>query len=581
MEVYLNNAATSWPKPESVYVAVDAYLRNFGASKGRGSFRRSQEATDIIEDCRAKLARLFGVDEPSRFVFTRNCSEALNLAIKGIVRRGDHVVTSSMEHNSVWRPLKALEQKGVISLTAVKCNRQGEIDLDAVRKAFMPNTRLLVCTHASNVTGTLFPIAELSEIAHQHNAIFLVDAAQTAGVYPIDISSTGIDLLAFPGHKGLLGPQGTGALYVSPQLTLEPLMEGGTGSSSLSPFQPEVLPERFETGTPNGPGIAGLGAALGFILETKIEVIRQKEQMLTGIILERLQKIPGIELYGVLDPERQVGVISFNVQDVNPEEVGTVLDEVYGIMVRTGLHCAPEAHRTIGTIDRGTVRVSPGFFNTLGEIDYFIEAIQEIAKKAAVQVELEDPKSGSDEYVTGYRIQQTSLCFSDAKRIRVVASFPRDIEELFPYLNAVLRGSYNREGKSFTFSYDGRPVVLEPKQMTLGKTEDLDKAREIFDAVIKILNKVYADRDKIVPTIKAQIQLSPLSLYKNLPRTNCRKCGELTCLAFAAKVIQGESDLKNCPLLQEPDYAQNKEVIEQQLAAYFEELLPRGEEFPL
>jgi ArsR family metal-binding transcriptional regulator len=227
------------------------------------------------------------------------------------------------------------------------------------------------------------------------------------------------------------------------------------------------------------------------------------------------------------------------------------------------------------------VRVSPGFFNTLGEIDYFIEAIQEIAKKAAVQVELEDPKSGSDEYVTGYRIQQTSLCFSDAKRIRVVASFPRDIEELFPYLNAVLRGSYNREGKSFTFSYDGRPVVLEPKQMTLGKTEDLDKAREIFDAVIKILNKVYADRDKIVPTIKAQIQLSPLSLYKNLPRTNCRKCGELTCLAFAAKVIQGESDLKNCPLLQEPDYAQNKEVIEQQLAAYFEELLPRGEEFPL
>ncbi len=581
MEVYLNNAATSWPKPERVYVAVDKYLRHFGASQGRGSFRRSLEATGIIEECRAKLARLFNVDDPSRFVFTKNCSEALNLAIKGIVRRGDHVITSSMEHNSVWRPLKTLEQKGIISLTEVVCSQYGEISLDAVKKAFRPNTRLLVCTHASNVTGTLFPIAELSEIAHRHNAVILVDAAQTAGVYPIDIRSSNIDLLAFPGHKGLLGPQGTGALYISPGLTLEPLLEGGTGSSSLSPFQPEFLPGRFETGTLNGPGIAGLGAALEFILETGIEVIRQKEQMLTGMILEKLQQIAGIDLYGVLDPDRQVGVISFNVLDVNPEEVGTVLDEVFGIMVRTGLHCAPEAHKTIGTIDRGTVRVSPGFFNTPEEIDYFIEVIREIAGKAGHPASHAEEKAATGDFLTGYRIRQTSPCFSDAKKIRVVASLPRDIEELFPYLNAVLRGNYNQEEKSFTFSYEGRPVVLQPTQMTLGKTEDLTKAREVFDAVIKILNRVYAERNRIVPTTKAQVQLSPFSFYKHLPRTNCRKCGGLTCLAFASGVIQGTYKLENCPTLQEPSYARQKAAIEKQLAEYLEALLPRGEEFPL
>jgi len=562
-------------------VAVDRYLRHFGASQGRGSFRRSLEASGIIEGCRSRLARLFNVDDPSRFVFTKNCSEALNLAIKGTLRRGDHVITSSMEHNSVWRPLKTLEQKGMISLSEIICNDRGEINLDTVKQAFQPHTRLLVCTHASNVTGTLFPIAELSEIAHSHNAVFLVDAAQSAGVVSIDINALNIDLLAFPGHKGLLGPQGTGALYISPGLTLEPLLEGGTGSSSLSPFQPEVLPGRFETGTSNGPGIAGLGAALEFILETGIEVIRQKEQMLTGMILEKLQQIAGIELYGVLDLDRRVGVISFNILDVNPEEVGTVLDEVFGIMVRTGLHCAPEAHKTIGTIERGTVRVSPGFFNTPEEIDYFIEAVQEIAKKAGHPLSRAEEKAATGDFLTGYRIQQTSPCFSDEKKIRVVASLPSDIEELFPYLNAVLRGNYNQEEKSFTFSYEDRPVVLQPNQMTLGKTEDLTKAKEVFDAVIKILNKVYAERDRIVPTTKAQIQLSPFSFYKHLPRTNCKKCGELTCLAFAVGVIQGRYKLEQCPTLQEPSYGQQKAAIEKQLAEYFENLLPAGEEFVL
>ncbi len=579
MEVYLNNAATSWPKPEKVYVAVDNYLRNFGASQGRGSFRRSREATGIIEECRARLARLFNADDPSRFVFTKNCSEALNLAIKGLLRKGDHVITSSMEHNSVWRPLKTLEMKGVISLTEVVCNQRGEIDLAAVEKAFQPNTRLLVCTHASNVTGTLFPIAELAEIAHQHNAVILVDAAQTAGVYPIDIKAADLDLIAFSGHKGLLGPQGTGAFYISRRLTLEPLLEGGTGSSSLSPFQPEVLPDRFETGTPNGPGIAGLGAALDFILETGIEVIRQKEEMLTGMILEKLQEIAGIELYGVLDPERQVAVISFNVRDVDPKEVGTVLDEVFGIMVRTGLHCAPEAHKTIGTIERGTVRVSPGFFNTPEEIEYFIEAMREIARKAGYLTKQPEKKDDSGEYVVSYRIQQISPCFFDNKKIRVVASLPRDITELFPYLNAVLRGYYSEEGRTFTFSYEGRLVVLQHSQITLSKTEDINEAQVILDKVLTILNKVASEREQIIPTTKPQI--NPFVLYKHMPRTNCRECGELTCFAFATGVILGQYEVEQCPVLNNPLYKRQKEIIEMELKKCMKDSLPSGEEFAL
>lgn len=577
MDVYLNNAATSWPKPESVYQAVDNYLRHYGASQGRGGFRRSLEATGIIETCRSKLAELFHTSDPSRFVFTKNCSEALNLAIKGVLHRGDHVITTSMEHNSVWRPLKTLEQKGSITLTQVICHPSGEINLSAVQKAFQPRTRLLVCTHASNVTGTIFPLAELSEIAHAHQAIFLVDAAQTAGSHPIEIDTLGIDLLAFPGHKGLLGPQGTGALYISPRLMLDTLLEGGTGSSSLSPYQPDLLPGRFETGTPNGPGIAGLGAAVDFILKTGIDEIRQKEHLLTGILLENLQRIPGVTIYGPQNPDLQVGVVSFNLLDVNPVEVGTVLDEVYQVMVRTGLHCAPQAHQTIGTIERGTVRVSPSFFNTQDEIHYFIEAMQKIAKKTRHTVQRE--KSASGDFVTGYKIQRASPCYSDGKKLRVVASFPREIDELFPYLNAVLRGDYSQEGKTFTFSYDGRPVVLQSGQMILGKTEDVNTAQEVFTAVIKMLNNVAAKRDIIKPTNNPQIQLSPYSFYKHLPRTNCKECGELTCLAFAVGVIQGRYRLEKCPVLQEPLYKSQKKAIEKRLADFFEGLLPTGDEF--
>ena len=579
----MNNAATSWPKPECVYQAVDGYLRHYGASQGRGSFKRSQEATSIIESCRQSLARLFNVEDPRRFVFTKNCSEALNLAIKGLLRPADHVVTSSMEHNSVWRPLKTLEQKGVITLTQVMCNQQGEIDLADVERAFTPKTRLLVFMHASNVTGTIFPVAELAGIANAHNALFLLDAAQTAGVFPIDIGGLNLDLLACSGHKGLLGPQGTGALYISPGLKLQPLMEGGTGSSSLSPYQPETLPDGFETGTPNGPGLAGLGAALEFILSTGIDSIRRKEHQLTVQLLEQLGHIPGVVIYGPNDPDRRVAVVSFNLPKVDPGEVGAVLDEVFNVMVRTGLHCSPQAHRTIGTVDHGTVRVSPGLFNTSEEIDYFIDAVREIADKAgqAALPRKETKGASAGDFVQGYKILRTSPCFADPNKIRTIASLPRSVEELLPYLNAMLRGSYHEEGKTFTFSYEKRPVVVEAEQLILGKTENMDKVKEILDKVIRILNKVARERDNITPSTRPRPQLSPYALYKHLPRTNCKECGEMTCLAFATGLIQERYGMEQCPALQELSHEQERKAIQKLLDDYFGGQLPTGEEFVL
>jgi cysteine desulfurase family protein len=580
--VYLNNAATSWPKPDCVYEAVERFLRHYAASQGRGVYRKSREATTIIENCRQAVARLFKIRDPSRVIFTKNCSEALNLAIKGYLRVGDHVITSSMEHNSVWRPLKTLEKRGIISLTEVRCNLRGEISLDDVRKAIRPETRLLVFTHASNVTGTIFPLAELAEIAHSHNALLLVDAAQSAGVVPIDVESLGIDLLACSGHKGLLGPQGTGILYIAPGIDLEPLIEGGTGSNSLFPFQPEVLPDRFETGTPNGPGLAGLGAAVEFVLKIGVEAIRKKEVQLTAFLLDHLSKIPGVIIYGPCNPEAQVAVISFNIQDVNPEEVGTVLDEVYEIMVRTGLHCAPRAHQTIGTLDRGTVRVSPGYFNTEEDLQYFLDAVREISRKAGhPSGRRKSATAEAKQFVKGYQILQAAPCFADARKVRVIASLTDDIGELFPYLNAVLKGNYQQTEKSFTFSYEGSPVVLQPRQVILGKMESVEKAKEVVEQVIKLLNKVADSRDKIKPTTEPQVQLSPYLLYKYLPKTNCKKCGEPTCLAFATAIIKGSREVEHCPELGDPSFAKEKETIERLLSEHLEGLLPAGEELLL
>lgn len=379
--VYFDNAATTFPKPEVVYRSMDEFMRNIGVSSGRGAYHQALAADEVVFNARSALGKLFGVPDVERIVLTANVTEALNLAMKGWLRRGDHVITTSMEHNAVWRCLKRLEKERGVAVTAVPCSTDGTLDPRDVEKALRTTTRLIVMLHASNVTGTIMPVKEVGQIASNHGIPLLLDAAQTAGVLPIDAVDLGVDMLAFTGHKGLLGPTGTGGLFIRTGLMLEPLKEGGTGGDSLLEYQPEQLPDKFEAGTQNVVGLAGLGAAVRFLLNEGIDGTRQREQQLTRYTLQRLAEIEEIRIYGPKDPFRQVGVVSFNVADVAPEEVAYVLDEVYGIMVRAGLHCAPLAHRTIGTIERGAVRIGLGYFNTEEEVNELMEALHAIVAK--------------------------------------------------------------------------------------------------------------------------------------------------------------------------------------------------------
>jgi len=314
---------------------------------------------------------------PSSIVFTHNGTEAINLGIKGLLNPGDHVITTSMEHNSVLRPLRALAKRG-IETTVVRCSGEGYLDPYEIRKAIKVNTRLIVTTHASNVTGTLLPIEDISCIAEDNDIFFMVDASQTAGTITIDVQKLGIDILACPGHKALLGPQGTGFLYIRDGIELTPLLEGGTGWSSELEAQPENMPEKFESGTLNTPGIIGLGAGISFIQTERIEKIRKHEIYLSTELTSRLNEFEEIELYGTESQEKKIGIVSFNIKGLNPSDVGFILDNVYDILVRAGLHCAPEAHKTIGTFPEGCVRVSVGYFNTTEEIGIVCEAVKEI-----------------------------------------------------------------------------------------------------------------------------------------------------------------------------------------------------------
>lgn len=379
--IYLDNAATSYPKPDCVYEAVEYYMRHNGTSSGRGGYRLALEADRIVYEARRALARLFGVRDPSRIIFTSNVTESINLAIRGLVRPGDHVVTTSLEHNAVWRCLKTLESEIGLKVDVVPCSAEGSLDLDKLIQCVLPSTKLIVMIHASNVIGSILPVREVGSLARERGIPLLVDAAQTAGVIDIDVERDMIDLLAFTGHKGLLGPMGTGGLYIREGFEPRPLKAGGTGSESKVENQSALLlPDRYEAGTMNVGGIAGLRAAAEFILTHRAEIENSK-RTLTAYTLEKLSRLPGIRLYGPKDPERQIGVISFNVLDFSPDEVAFYLDRVHGIMVRAGLHCAPLAHRTIGTYDRGTVRVSPGYFNTLDHVDALGEALYCLAKR--------------------------------------------------------------------------------------------------------------------------------------------------------------------------------------------------------
>lgn len=380
--IYFDNAATSWPKPEETYAAMDRFGRLIGGSPGRSGHRLSIESGRVIMNTREVLARLFGIDDPFQLVFTKNATEALNLAIAGLLSPGDHVITSSMEHNSVMRPLRALESKGV-ELSVISCSPRGELDPGDLLSAMRTNTKVIVLTHASNVTGTIMPIQEVGHIAREHGLLFCVDAAQTAGVLPIDVLKMNIDLLAFSGHKALFGPQGTGGLYIRKGIEekIKPLIVGGTGSRSEHESQPDFMPDRYESGTLNTVGLAGLGAGVEYILERDVDNIRAGEIMLTQHFLDGLQSIEGVRIYGPADSSYQISVVSFNIDGMIPSELSFTLDEQFGIMSRPGLHCAPSAHRTIGTFPRGTVRVSFGCFNTEEEISYALDALRQISRQ--------------------------------------------------------------------------------------------------------------------------------------------------------------------------------------------------------
>jgi cysteine desulfurase/selenocysteine lyase len=381
--IYLDNAATSWPKPPGVAEAVLHYMQNVGANPGRSGHQLAVEAGRIVYDTREALAQLFNVADPLRIVFTANATEAINLVLQGYLRPGDHVVTTSMEHNAVMRPLRHLQSTGV-ELTVVPCSAQGMLDPVEMEKAIRPDTVLMVVNHASNVVGTLLPVAEVGALAERRGLPLLVDAAQTAGAYPVDMRNMKIDLLAFTGHKGLLGAQGTGGLCIGERVDLsrlQPLTRGGTGSRSESEEQPDFLPDRYESGTVNGMGLAGLGAGVRFVLETGVERIRAHEQQLTEQLLAGLRCTPGVRIYGTGDAEKQTATVSFNVEGIEPSDVALHLDEEYGIMCRPGLHCAPSAHRTIGTFPRGTVRFGLSYLNTMEQVDVAVEAVGQLAGK--------------------------------------------------------------------------------------------------------------------------------------------------------------------------------------------------------
>jgi len=374
MSIYLDNAATSYPKPESVYQAVMHAMREVGASPGRGGHRRSLEAGRIMFQAREVAAALFSVPDSSRIIFTHSATEALNMALRGTLVPGDHVITSSMEHNSLARPLQLLKKQGIL-LTIVPAGVDGCIDPADVARALTPQTRMIAIGHVSNVAGTIQPIAAISAIAREAGALFLLDAAQSAGCLPIDVVSGNIDLLAVPGHKGLYGPQGTGLLYAAAHVPLKPLLAGGTGTSSTSEDQPDALPDGFEAGTRNLPGIAGLKAGMEFVLEQGVAVIGDHERRLVAYAMERLQGVPGITLYGPTDAALRGAVLSFTVAGHDASALAFQLDQRFDIAVRAGLHCAPRAHQTLGTFPDGTVRMSPGWFTTREDIAIFTDAV--------------------------------------------------------------------------------------------------------------------------------------------------------------------------------------------------------------
>lgn len=375
--LYLDNAATSFPKAPGVAEAVLHFLTQVGASAGRSGHRLAREADALLWETRALVGTLLGVKDPARVVFSLNVTQALNMALMGLLREGDHVVTTGVEHNSVMRPLRHLEQSRGIKVTVTPCFGDGLLDPSELLSQLVPSTRMIVMTHASNVGGGIMPIEEVAK--GKGNALLLVDAAQTAGALPIDMERMGIDILAFTGHKALLGPPGVGGLCIGPGVVVPPLFFGGTGTSSESHDHPSDYPLALEAGTHNMAGVAGLRASLLYILARGVENIREDEEERTGHLFKGLQDIEGIRLYGPHDPAARMPVISLNLDGLHPDHLVTLLDQAYGILARSGLHCAPSAHRVFGTFPEGSVRLSPGPFQTLDDMELVLRALREIS----------------------------------------------------------------------------------------------------------------------------------------------------------------------------------------------------------
>ncbi|CCU79692.1 Cysteine desulfurase [Halanaerobium saccharolyticum subsp. saccharolyticum DSM 6643] len=379
-KIYLDNAATSRDKAAVVKKAILNYYDNIGCSPGRGGYEDSLKAGRIIIEARNTIADFFNVDNIKQIIFTHNITYALNIGIKGILKKGDHVITSTMEHNSVLRPLNRLEKNGIIDVDYIQCDQKGRLNPAKVKAAINKKTKLIILTYASNVSGTIMPVQEVGEIAAKNNVYFMLDTAQAAGVYGIDFKKLKVDFLAFTGHKALMGPTGTGGFAISKKMAaeMEPLIEGGTGSKSDQETQPNFLPDKFESGTMNTMGISGLKAGVEFIQKIGIEKIREHEHKLGKLFLEGLKKIPEIKIIGPANLKEQVPTFSITAGDRDLGQLSFELDEKYNVMTRSGLHCAPFAHKTLGTFPAGSLRFSIGYFNTIEEIEFALNALKNI-----------------------------------------------------------------------------------------------------------------------------------------------------------------------------------------------------------
>lgn len=381
--IYLDNPATSWPKPEVLTKTMNNFINNIGANPGRAGHQLAIESGELLFDAREAIAKLFSATNPLNVAFMSNITEALNCALVGILKPGDHIITSSMEHNSVMRPLRFLEKQGVIA-TVIKCDSKGYLNPDEIIKSITTRTKMVCINHASNVTGTIQPIKKIGSICKKAGVLFLVDTAQSAGSLEISMTNFNIDLLTFTGHKALFGPMGTGGLIIGEKIMAEdciPLIRGGTGSFSEKEDQPDFFPDALESGTPNMPGIAGLLASINWLTSEGMEKIKSKEMVLTKQLLHGLSQIDRVTLFGPEIEDERTPVVSFIIEDLSVSDVGTILNDKFGICSRVGLHCTPSAHKTIGTYPTGTIRLGPGYFTTEKEIDGAILAVKNISKR--------------------------------------------------------------------------------------------------------------------------------------------------------------------------------------------------------